>query len=320
MAERRRDGFFPGEAELAGREGRWSVYRVEFPDGWGTMTSCLVMPGIWLIRNDFHTASGFPEEERCPGLVEINHCRAGRFECTMLDGRLVWLGPQDFSVSDMSRPPLDSRFRQGLYQGISLVLEPGTAGASLGGMLGEEAPDLPELFRVLLSERHFLVLRSEPRIQHIFSELYHVPAEGEGAYYKLKTAELMLFLQERQRQVRRAGAVYHSRDLTRRVRELEARMTEDLRAHIPIPALAEEYRIGQSTLKKYFLRLYGEPPYAYLKRRRMEEAAFLLDTTGQSVTQIAAAVGYQNASKFSAAFRSIYGLSPQDYKKGRRLE
>ena len=71
MAERRRDGFFPGEAELAGREGRWSVYRMEFPDGCGTMTSCLVMPGIWLIRNDFHTAYGFPEEERYIMIWEI---------------------------------------------------------------------------------------------------------------------------------------------------------------------------------------------------------------------------------------------------------
>ena len=58
----------------------------------------------------------------------------------------------------------------------------------------------------------------------------------------------------------------------------------------------------------------------YVKRRRMEEAAVLLGRGGRSVTEIAESVGYQNASKFSAAFRDIYGMSPLEYKKKSRME
>ena len=320
MAVPRKDGFFPGEAILKECYGHTSIYQMDFPDGWGTMTAYAVMPGVTLIFNDFHTAAGFPQEARCPGLVEINHCQTGRFECTMQGGRIVWLGPRDFSVSDMNCPAKNSRFSQGLYQGISFILDPKAAGHSLKEMLGEDVPDLSELFFNLLDPQSFLVLRSEPKIQHIFSELYHVPVKGQLAYYKLKTAELMLFLQERQGQVRRAGVCYYGQDMRCRVREMAGRMTADLRVRLSIAELANEYRVGESTIKKYFRQIYGEPPYSYLKRRRMEEAAFLLTTSDKSITQIAASVGYQNTSKFSAAFHSIYNLTPTEYKKMIRSE
>ena len=38
------------------------------------------------------------------------------------------------------------------------------------------------------------------------------------------------------------------------------------------------------------------------------------------LSDIAESVGYQNASKFSSAFRDIYGMSPLEYKKKSRLE
>lgn len=320
MAIQRKYGFIPGQGVLTERSGQMSVYRMEFPDGWGTMTAHAVLPGVTLIFNDFHTSYDMPENDRYPGLVEINHCQAGRFECTMRDGRIAWLGPRDFSVTNMNRPPVGSRFSQGLYQGISLILELKTAGRALSEMLGEGAPQLTQLFTGLLEPQPFLLLRSEPKIQHIFSELYHVPAGCRQAYYKLKTAELMLFLQERKHEMRRAGDCYYGQDISCRVREIGDRMTADLRQRHSIAELAREYQIGESTIKRCFRLLYGEPPYAYLKRRRMEEASFLLTTTEKNITQIAAELGYQNTSKFSAAFRTIYNLSPSEYKKMIRLE
>ncbi len=311
----RKDGIFPGEAYLERKSAHAAVYRMDFSDGFGTMTAHSVMPGVTLILNDFHTPCGFPAEARCPGLVEINHCRAGRFSCTMRDGRVAWLGPEDFSISDMGRPPVESRFPQGLYQGISLVVEPKAAERSIGQMLGEGVLDLRELFSTLLTEQSFLLLRSEPKLQHIFSEFYDAPEDGRMAYYRLKTAELMFFLRERQKTTGRAGGFYHSKSILCRIHEIEARLTEDLRLRIPLSALSAEYRMGASTIKKYFRQIYGVPPYAYLKRRRMEEAAFLLTTTEESIAQIAEAVGYQNTSKFSAAFRDIYSISPTAYKK-----
>ena len=42
----RRDGIFPGESRLTGGDGKVKVYRMEFPDGWGTMTAHAVMDAV----------------------------------------------------------------------------------------------------------------------------------------------------------------------------------------------------------------------------------------------------------------------------------
>lgn len=54
----------------------------------------------------------------------------------------------------------------------------------------------------------------------------------------------------------------------------------------------------------------GLAPYAYFTLRRMEYAKQLLNNELLSITEITLYVGYTNPSKFSAAFRRIYGVSP----------
>lgn len=52
----------------------------------------------------------------------------------------------------------------------------------------------------------------------------------------------------------------------------------------------------------------------------MEAAAELLRKTDRPVGEIALGVGYQNQSKFAHAFRPIYGMTPTEYKRERRME
>ena len=162
MPQKRKDRIFPGESVLLTRSEHSSVYRLDFADGYGTMTAYTVMPGVTLIFNDFHTSHEFPGESRCPGMIEINHCRTGRYECTMGDGRIIWLGSQDFAVSDMGRPPVHSRFSQKLYQGISLVVEPEDAEQALFRMLGEGGMDITPLRRLIEENIDEDVIRKSP--------------------------------------------------------------------------------------------------------------------------------------------------------------
>jgi len=45
-------------------------------------------------------------------------------------------------------------------------------------------------------------------------------------------------------------------------------------------------------------------------------ADLLLSDRSRLIADIAQNVGYDNASKFSAAFRAVMGVTPQDYRKG----
>ena len=321
MEAGRKDGIFPGGCRLECCAADHKVYRLDFPDGCGRMTVYPVLPGLRLIFNDFRTNCAFPSEGRCPGVVEINYCWSGRFQCVMPDGRAATLGPRDFSVSDMGRPPLHSRFDAGEYSGISLVLEPALAAEPLRVILGPDGPDPEAVFCHLFERWGFLILRANAAIQSLFQSLYDAPERWRIPFYRIKAAELLLFLAKLERtDWEPAPAPYYSRDLSERMVEIERRMTEELDRRVRLESLARQYGMACATLKKRFAQVYGEPPYAYLKRRRMEAAAELLRKTDRPVGEIALGVGYQNQSKFAHAFRSIYGMTPTEYKRERRME
>ena len=307
---------FPRGSYQMEQQGDARVYRMPFPDGAGSMESYSILPGIILIFNDFHTHWGFQQEEPRTGLVEINHCLRGRYDCTLPNGRVISIGPRDFAAIDMGHPPERSAFTQGEYYGLSLVVDPEEASASLGAMLGARVVPLREVFDQLLDGNSVMLLRGEPQIQHIVSQMYDAPASIRMACCKLKTAELLLFLTARSQQAAPSPSPYFRRSIAWKIQDVEHRMTEDLRVRYPLEELARQNHISVATLKKQFRQVYGEPPYTYLKRRRMEEAALLLQTTQLSIREIAEAVGYQNPSKFSAAFVQRYGMPPTEYKKG----
>ena len=59
-----------------------------------------------------------------------------------------------------------------------------------------------------------------------------------------------------------------------------------------------------------FKQVYGVPVYHYIKEYRLEQAAVELVRSAKPITQIAQNAGYDNASKFSEAFRKRYGNDP----------
>ena len=70
-----------------------------------------------------------------------------------------------------------------------------------------------------------------------------------------------------------------------------------------------------SLFHSVFVQIYGDPPYTYMKKYKMNLATQYLAEDNMKISEIAAELGYSNASKFSQAFRSVYGMVPRDYKK-----
>lgn len=81
--------------------------------------------------------------------------------------------------------------------------------------------------------------------------------------------------------------------------------------------LAAEIGMSLSKLKLVFLDVCGMPPYAYLRRARMERAGHLLRHQGLSVTEAAFEVGYSNLSHFAKAFAGHHGIKPSQAQRGR---
>ena len=94
---------------------------------------------------------------------------------------------------------------------------------------------------------------------------------------------------------------------------------ERIDRRITIREIADHMHVSQTQLKNSFRNYYGNSVYKFIRARKMQRAASLLAEGRLSVMEISGMSGYENCSKFAAAFRSEYGMSPSDYRRLHRL-
>jgi AraC-like DNA-binding protein len=92
-------------------------------------------------------------------------------------------------------------------------------------------------------------------------------------------------------------------------------MDRDYALPLDVPALARVAHVSPAHFTRTFRATFGETPYRYLQRRRVERAMFLLRETDRSVTDIGLEVGYTSPGTFSRTFRDIVGRSPRTYRR-----
>lgn len=68
-------------------------------------------------------------------------------------------------------------------------------------------------------------------------------------------------------------------------------------------------------LSRMIKLLLGRTYKELLQVKRLNQAAFLLQTTRLPITDICGAVGYDNTSYFHRIFRGYYGVSPKEYRQ-----
>ena len=72
--------------------------------------------------------------------------------------------------------------------------------------------------------------------------------------------------------------------------------------------------INRSYFGKIFRNSIGRSPQEFLMNYRMVKATELLKLTSLSIAEIGSAVGYENQLHFSRAFKTIYGISPRQWR------
>ena len=80
----------------------------------------------------------------------------------------------------------------------------------------------------------------------------------------------------------------------------------------------ERQHLTPRTLARRFIEATGTPPYHFVQRVRLERAHQLLQTTAEPLQRIAEAVGYQNASTLSRAFKRFDFPNPAALRRSVR--
>lgn len=99
------------------------------------------------------------------------------------------------------------------------------------------------------------------------------------------------------------------------VRDAEAMIMQDLSKRITAKEMADRFGISESSFKLYVKGILGDSYLAYFRKKRMEKAAELLESTNLKVIEIANSVGYENQGKFAKVFAETYGVLPLEYRR-----
>jgi transcriptional regulator GlxA family with amidase domain len=80
-------------------------------------------------------------------------------------------------------------------------------------------------------------------------------------------------------------------------------------------ALADEVHLSRSQLVRAFDAAVGISPMTYLRQMRAHQMAQLLGSTDLSVAECARLVGWTDARYASRCFRTVYDLSPTEFRR-----
>jgi AraC-like DNA-binding protein len=100
---------------------------------------------------------------------------------------------------------------------------------------------------------------------------------------------------------------------------IAARLAANPQQNPDYPALAEEFDLSLSTLRKQFRRKMGMGIHTFLLQARMAEARKLLLTTDLPIKAVAARLGFRDVYYFSRQFKKIAGVPPGRFRQSGRL-
>lgn len=90
---------------------------------------------------------------------------------------------------------------------------------------------------------------------------------------------------------------------------------KNLDRNLTAEEIADYCRFSRFYFNRMFKAVVNESVYSFIKRRKLENAAFLLRAnTSMPVTEVALQFGY-SPSNFASAFKEYYGISATEYRR-----
>lgn len=288
-------------------------------DGMGTgeMDCYQIAPGIQISYNNLNTDSCFQPIKFETDFLQIDHCIEGCYEFEMDNGSVSFIGKGDLSVTSLRKGKqvfVNSRIPLKKYRGITILLDIASAQPTLNRDFRQANLNLLQIRDTLCGEGRSLLIKSKHEVDHIFGELYHVDERIRLPYFWVKTIELLLFLSLLDGSTVRKPHQF-SEEVSVGTQQAYQFIIENPFSKVTIAELAEMCHVAESSMKRCFTSIAGNSIGAFMKVKRMEAAADLLVSAPQlSIGEVAEAAGYENQSKFSAAFKAVFGMTPFAYR------
>lgn len=181
------------------------------------------------------------------------------------------------------------------------------------GLRVKEALDLTELsVDTPVYHSHSKDLREQ-----LMNEMLYIVHHAKESPFHL-IGHLYLFLDYLTRSAKSTKLVQSSKMSDYYIKEAINYIEQNFQNNITIEDIAAVCGINRSYFGKIFRNSIGRSPQEFLMNYRMVKATELLKLTSLSIAEIGSAVGYENQLHFSRAFKTIYGISPREWRKQHR--
>jgi AraC-like DNA-binding protein len=102
---------------------------------------------------------------------------------------------------------------------------------------------------------------------------------------------------------------------TWQIARVRAFIDENLHRTIHAKDLSAVAQRSKAHFSRSFKQAFGEPPHAYVVRRRLERACHLMITSSASLREIAQSVGFSDQAHLCRLFRQAFGQSPSSWRR-----
>ena len=295
--------------------------------GEGIMTTYQVLPGVMICFSDMHMEKCMSEFELKTGqkVFCIDHCREGRIEMEVQPGMFSIMQENELRLDNREHHKGKTCYPLKHFHGVSIFMEVDSAQKALDEMFHGFSVNLSALRKKYCSFEKPYVIKKEENLNHIIAGLYprnlKFPQLTESReYYLVKIVELLLYLNVLQVEHIKENKPYYYKTQMEKIRAIHSQITTNLKNRFTIEELSQQYDMPATTMKKCFREIYGDSIYSYQKRYRINVAAsMLLKDEKKEIQEIATQMGYENPGKFSAAFRSVMGVLPAEYRTSTSL-
>jgi AraC-like DNA-binding protein len=251
----------------------------------------------------------------------LDFAKRGRFECEFPDHTFSYRGENEITVMSTCQNEkwiLGSNFPSGFYKGFAFVVKLDLLSKDDTSLLRYFGFDIFDLIEAMSQNQKWNKLITDERTLECCNCIYddlHSGSDYNINLIKLRLLEVLIYVSKlcSTNNISRK-VVYFSGTQVRKVKKIHDQLLSDLVSSFSLEDIVKANDIGYSTFNKIFKSVYGDSPYRYLKKHKMNLAAKMLLETDLNVTEIALAFGYNNPSKFASAFRDMTGMLPIEYR------
>jgi AraC-like DNA-binding protein len=166
------------------------------------------------------------------------------------------------------------------------------------------------------SSLEYFQLPLEPKLFEIATKFFAGYSGVTGLVYaEAITLELLCSAIESLRTVSNEPMHRYSERELRCLHAARSLLATQLNPPPTVRQVARAAGINVTTLKRGFKSVFGEAPFEFSLRCRMQHALTLLHDRQMQVSRVADAVGYSHQTSFATAFLRHFGLRPRDVRR-----